>query len=111
ARWLLCEAEDGIRDLSVTGVQTCALPISIAPYRGSENGRIEAAAPVQYGGELVGAVCARWTLGSTYDLTRAPTVLTMTAAAIARSEERREGNEVDTRGRRRAEPTTSNAHE
>src|SRR5262249_59593859 len=27
------EAEDGIRDWSVTGVQTCALPISVAPLR------------------------------------------------------------------------------
>src|SRR5205807_4282555 len=25
---LLCQAEDGIRDYKVTGVQTCALPIS-----------------------------------------------------------------------------------
>src|SRR2546429_4955872 len=25
------QAEDGIRDVAVTGVQTCALPISIAP--------------------------------------------------------------------------------
>ena len=25
------QAEDGIRDWSVTGVQTCALPISLAP--------------------------------------------------------------------------------
>src|SRR5688572_31579443 len=25
------QAEDGIRDLTVTGVQTCALPISLAP--------------------------------------------------------------------------------
>src|SRR5688572_22231897 len=25
------QAEDGIRDLTVTGVQTCALPISVAP--------------------------------------------------------------------------------
>src|SRR2546430_16456134 len=24
---MLCQAEDGIRDLTVTGVQTCALPI------------------------------------------------------------------------------------
>src|SRR5256886_13359261 len=28
------QAEDGIRDLTVTGVQTCALPISIRPFRG-----------------------------------------------------------------------------
>src|SRR2546430_17053265 len=27
------QAEDGIRDLTVTGVQTCALPISRAPQR------------------------------------------------------------------------------
>src|SRR2546429_3411721 len=33
--WLLCwlcfffQAEDGIRDVAVTGVQTCALPISV----------------------------------------------------------------------------------
>src|SRR6185503_20304840 len=25
------QAEDGIRDVAVTGVQTCALPISVAP--------------------------------------------------------------------------------
>src|SRR2546430_9422552 len=50
-RWLLCvflfffQAEDGIRDLTVTGVQTCALPISArlpaatpcnAPRRGAD---------------------------------------------------------------------------
>src|SRR5206468_7307816 len=29
------QAEDGIRDLIVTGVKTCALPISAAPGRGS----------------------------------------------------------------------------
>src|SRR5256886_8901520 len=27
------QAEDGIRDLTVTGVQTCALPISLGPSR------------------------------------------------------------------------------
>src|SRR5205809_4671993 len=29
------QAEDGIRDVAVTGVQTCALPISRAPSRAS----------------------------------------------------------------------------
>src|SRR2546427_8267358 len=29
------QAEDGIRDLTVTGVQTCALPISRRPSRGT----------------------------------------------------------------------------
>src|SRR3990167_10363459 len=28
--WFFFQAEDGIRDLTVTGVQTCALPISTA---------------------------------------------------------------------------------
>src|SRR2546426_3579352 len=34
-RWLFFffQAEDGIRDYKVTGVQTCALPISVAPER------------------------------------------------------------------------------
>src|SRR5215204_96311 len=40
--WLICffffQAEDGIRDHCVTGVQTCALPIS-APAAASEAGR------------------------------------------------------------------------
>src|SRR2546427_7689227 len=27
------QAEDGIRDLTVTGVQTCALPISLSPIQ------------------------------------------------------------------------------
>src|SRR5688500_20274715 len=28
------QAEDGIRDYKVTGVQTCALPICVGPHRG-----------------------------------------------------------------------------
>src|SRR2546430_8642218 len=31
-RYFFFQAEDGIRDLTVTGVQTCALPISVALY-------------------------------------------------------------------------------
>src|SRR5215475_6207034 len=34
ATYCFCQAEDGIRDFHVTGVQTCALPISIAQYVG-----------------------------------------------------------------------------
>src|SRR5688572_30963118 len=41
------QAEDGIRDLTVTGVQTCALPISIlCLLPGSRNREIEALWPV-----------------------------------------------------------------
>src|SRR5256886_11732589 len=50
------QAEDGIRDLTVTGVQTCALPISIVP---------PAYAPLRTGGPN-----RSWTLRSSK---RAPT--------------------------------------
>src|SRR2546430_12223817 len=41
------QAEDGIRDLTVTGVQTCALPISVASARADATaaGRPAVAAP------------------------------------------------------------------
>ena len=55
--------------------------ISIAPHRCDD--RIEAAAPVRYGGSTIGAVVARWTLGASHDLSRAASVLTMAAAAAA----------------------------
>jgi transcriptional regulator with GAF, ATPase, and Fis domain len=45
--------------------------------------RVEAAAPIVYGGETIGAICARWTIGSTYDNSRAGSVLTMSAAVAA----------------------------
>src|SRR5258707_9299780 len=34
SRWLLFQAEDGIRDIGVTGVQTCALPIYVHLHPG-----------------------------------------------------------------------------
>jgi tetratricopeptide (TPR) repeat protein len=55
--------------------------ITIAPHRRDD--RIEAAAPVQYGGAPIGVLCARWPLGSTDDTSRAASVLTMSAAAAA----------------------------
>jgi DNA-binding NtrC family response regulator len=58
-----------------------AAGITIAPHRCGD--RTEAAAPVQYGGTPIAALCARWTVGSTYDLSRAAAVLTMAATAAA----------------------------
>jgi len=58
-----------------------AAGITIAPHRCGD--RTEAAAPVQYGGTPIAALCARWTVGSTYDLSRAASVLTMAATAAA----------------------------
>jgi len=55
--------------------------IPIAPHRCED--RIEAAAPVRYGGRTIGVVAARWALGASHDLSRAASVLTMAAAAAA----------------------------
>jgi len=55
--------------------------VTIAPHRVRE--RLDAAAPVHYGGNVIGALCARWTVGTSYDLAPAPAVLTMAATAAA----------------------------
>ncbi|HWW87204.1 MAG TPA: sigma 54-interacting transcriptional regulator [Vicinamibacterales bacterium] len=55
--------------------------VAIGPDRVRE--RIEAAAVVRYAGQAIGALSARWTLGSTEDLSRAPRLLTAAAAAAA----------------------------
>ncbi len=55
--------------------------ISISPHRVDD--RVEAAAPVRYGGATIAALSARWTLGTTHTLSGAATVLTMAAAAAA----------------------------
>src|SRR6267378_115952 len=66
------QAEDGIRDLYVTGVQTCALPISISTVSAASTWRSAA-----------GTSTAR-----------------MAAPSSSRSEERRVGKGVDLGGRR-----------
>src|SRR5437879_5633493 len=48
------QAEDGIRDTSVTGVQTCALPISIDPKE--TRARLELAAVLENNGDWVDAL-------------------------------------------------------
>jgi hypothetical protein len=58
-----------------------AAGVTIAPHHHDD--RIEAAAPVQYGGAVIAALCARWSVGSTYDTSRAASVLAMSAAAAA----------------------------
>ncbi|HEV3060462.1 MAG TPA: sigma 54-interacting transcriptional regulator [Vicinamibacterales bacterium] len=74
-------AFDGPRletDIAVRGIEA---GIAIAPQL--THGRLEAAAPVRYGGAPIGALCARWSIGTTNDLSRAPAVLSMAAAAAA----------------------------
>src|SRR5205807_9960734 len=74
------QAEDGIRDYKVTGVQTCALPISGAPftYRGGDRP------------SFAWVEVENW--ASTWEL--------KVAAVAQRSEERRVGKEGRARGRR-----------
>src|SRR6266487_7360 len=58
------QAEDGIRDGRVTGVQTCALPISAREHLGQQAplGRLHDAAPADpVGGERVARDAARST--------------------------------------------------
>ncbi|HEY2150236.1 MAG TPA: sigma-54 dependent transcriptional regulator [Vicinamibacterales bacterium] len=72
---------DGSRlDIEI-GMRALAAGVTLPPHRHDD--RIDAAAPVHYGGAFIGALCARWTLGSTEDLSRAPIVLTTSAAAAA----------------------------
>jgi DNA-binding NtrC family response regulator len=72
---------DGARLDTSLAERAVAAGITIAPHRHDD--RIEAASPVHYGGATIGAVCVRWTLGSTDDTARAATLLTMSAAAAA----------------------------
>jgi DNA-binding NtrC family response regulator/tetratricopeptide (TPR) repeat protein len=72
---------DGVRLDTAIAERAAEAGITIAPHRRDD--RIEAAAPVQYGGRPIGALCARWTLGTTDDTSRAASVLTMSAAAAA----------------------------
>src|SRR5262249_58669650 len=90
------QAEDGIRDWSVTGVQTCALPISLGSKRWEDRTMVtEARAPreslelmlqvrPQTSGEYVAALESFW--GET-------TKEDVLARVAARSEERRVGKE------------------
>jgi len=74
-------ASDGARIGPTIGPRAIAAGVTIAPHRHDD--RIEAAAPVQYGGTTLGALCARWVVGQTYDLSRAAAVLEAATAASA----------------------------
>jgi len=74
-------AGDGPRLDGDCAERAMAAAIPIAPHRRGD--RTEAAAPVHYGGAPIAALSARWTIGSTYNLSRATSVLAMAAAAAA----------------------------
>ena len=62
-------------------VRAATAEIVIGPHRRDDC--VEAAAPIVYGGVALGALCARWTLGSTDDTSAASSILAATAAAAA----------------------------
>jgi DNA-binding NtrC family response regulator len=74
-------AEDGARPDSPMAERVVAARQAIAPYL--QHDRIEGGAPIRYGGETLGALVARWTLGSSPDPARAQMLLTMSATAAA----------------------------
>ena len=74
-------ASDGNRFDFEIARRTMEAGVPIAPHRC--NDRIEAAAPVKYGGATIAVVLARWTLGSTRDRGGATFVLTTAATAAA----------------------------
>src|SRR2546430_3544424 len=80
------QAEDGIRDLTVTGVQTCALPISV----GHEDALVSDRVAVRRNG-IVGR-----SDGRVVRIRRAK-VVKVERCADARSEERRVGKECRSR--------------
>src|SRR3989440_6962188 len=85
------QAEDGIRDLIVTGVQTCALPIySRATVRGTD-GRDRRA------GRDVGQLAARAQARRVSASGSAPATVVTEVSIQERSEERRVGKECRSR--------------
>src|SRR5205085_7282128 len=81
------QAEDGIRDLTVTGVQTCALPIS-SPF---SMRRLPSMRPATTSGPPVAATSAR-------TVSAAPSVVGPVKRTVrGRSEERRVGKECRSR--------------
>src|SRR5204863_4300508 len=74
-------SSDGGRIDVAVAERAASAGITIAPHRCDD--RVEAAAPIRYGGATIGVLVARWTLGTLHDLTPAASLLTTTAAAVA----------------------------
>src|SRR5690606_40854861 len=95
------QAEDGIRDFHVTGVQTCALPICVGG--GTGDGLYEPRPTVAEGG--VGELGELLVVGQTSGQGLLGLPLPVTVAEgeagelLGRSEERRVGKECESRGK------------
>src|SRR5256885_8327392 len=87
------QAEDGIRDYKVTGVQTCALPILACARKGTwYTASMRFAAPAS---AESAAPCFRATTPGCREAASSP--CTMSSVDIFRSEERRVGKECRSR--------------
>jgi len=74
-------AADGGRIDLETARRAIDAGMIITPHRMDD--RIEAAAPIRYGGVILGAVLTRWTLGAAHTQAQAAAVLRMAATAAA----------------------------
>src|SRR2546430_12466869 len=88
------QAEDGIRDLTVTGVQTCALPISSFPAREIKFRCVQTDADED---DDEGKHGHDEESGRANEVVETPTDITRRLAPHARSEERRVGKECRSR--------------
>jgi DNA-binding NtrC family response regulator len=74
-------AGDGARMECEIGARAIGTGLFIAPH--TINTRVEAAAPVCFGGKPIGALCARWTLATDADRLARANMLMLAAAAAA----------------------------
>jgi DNA-binding NtrC family response regulator len=76
---LVLLASDGARMETAIAARVMDAGHTIAPHAGGD--RLEGGAPIRYGGETLGALVARWTLGASVDAVRAAALLTTAATA------------------------------
>src|SRR5207237_5864541 len=89
------QAEDGIRDSSVTGVQTCALPICAVALRGGRDPEVVAAGVASVDGEPMRDDAIMRIKSMTKAITSVAALRLVEAGRLGldRSEERRVGKE------------------
>src|SRR3712207_6847287 len=89
------QAEDGIRDIGVTGVQTCALPISNRPP--SRTRTYMASYPASFRMRVHAESCATSLRGQARTRSSHSSSVDLAGVAQTRSEERRVGKECRSR--------------
>src|SRR5690606_39565862 len=87
------QAEDGIRDFHVTGVQTCALPILAWPSITASSARSERLGSNGEPPEIITANTSSPLSRSALQKTKSSPVIAFQDSPLSRSEERRVGKE------------------